>query len=725
LKNENLIPILLSYLPSEHPASVQTSAGDFLKAIITISANATQNEQSCIGPNSLTRQLVSAQCIEQLIHFMLQGGNSLTVGVGIVIEVIRKNNSDYDPENMGGPDAPPSIYDPIYLGTLLRHFAKHIPDFMSLILSSKHSIIEGGQVKVADRGQLTSAWGTTIEPLGFDRFKTCELMAELLHCSNMGLLNEIGSEDYIRQRDADRERLLAQGAFDVHKKDEAGVDYSETAGDFTNGSGFDSEVRAPENNNDGEYDGFEDVGSSGVLVDESKGQAREGDSGSEARLEPFGPASQKPKSHIEDDLVEESLSTPAETLNAGEQTTSAQPSVDPVSPSASGLTDQVGDIKIDTEEQPSSPLTEQSVSRPVEVAQGKINPDTAALSPHPEDTPAPLFASTAHVNSQSPESTNAYPSSDNIQSTAGEIPESLGARADDEFAPLIQIDVNGQPIVGDFLKIMFVEHKVVPTILVGICCHGHTIHPLTTLQGFFFRFPWNNFLHNVVYDVIQQVFNGPMDRGYNRSLAIDLFDSGCITEQIVEGQRRSDEAQVTKNMRLGYMGHLTLIAEEVVKFTERHPPEILSQTVMDNVVHHEWVEYVERTLSETRERDNAILGGVRPDIIGHRQAVLNAVGAAQGFTGSNALANAGLNGGGGASFESFDAMTHGSASSGAFGLGGSNSLLSGFGSSSDDEDEEMEDQDDEEVRNSDDIPAESGSENVGDALFTDVEMDES
>lgn len=231
-------------------------------------------------------------------------------------------------------------------------------------------------------------------------------------------------------------------------------------------------------------------------------------------------------------------------------------------------------------------------------------------------------------------------------------------------------------------------------------------------------------MHNVVYDVVQQVFNGPIDRGFNRALAIDLFDTGRITEQIIEGQRRSDEAQATKNMRLGYMGHLTLIAEEVVKFSERHPPELLSQTVMEKVLNQEWIDYVEQTLSETRERDNAILGGVRPDMsIGHRQAVLNAVG--QGFSGSSALANAGLNGGiAGSSFESFDIMNQGGASSGSFGFGGnSSSLLSGFGSSSDDEDEEMEDQDDEEGRTLMEDSADGRSENVGDDdSLTDVDM---
>jgi SIT4-associating protein SAP185/190 len=197
-----------------------------------------------------------------------------------------------------------------------------------------------------------------------------------------------------------------------------------------------------------------------------------------------------------------------------------------------------------------------------------------------------------------------------------------------------------------------------------------------------------------VYDVIQQVFNGPMERGYNRNVAIDLFETGNITEQIVDGQKRSDEAQQKKNMRLGYMGHLTLVAEEVVKFSERHPAELLSQTVMEKVLDRQWIDYVEQTLSQTRERDNAVLGGIRPDIgIGPRQAVLNAVNASQGFGNSTALSNAGLNGGQ-QPLDTIDLSNNGSASSGTFSQG-SGSSFSGFANSSDDEDEEMDEPEDE------------------------------
>jgi SIT4-associating protein SAP185/190 len=191
-----------------------------------------------------------------------------------------------------------------------------------------------------------------------------------------------------------------------------------------------------------------------------------------------------------------------------------------------------------------------------------------------------------------------------------------------------------------------------------------------------------------------------MDRGFNRMLAIDLFETGNITMRIVDGQKKSDEAQEKNKMRLGYMGHLTLIAEEVVKFTERHPPELLSESVLEKVMDGEWITYVEVTLAETRERDNAILGGVRPDMsVGPRQAVMNAVNAANNFGGaSSALTEAGLNGSAG--LDSVDLANGNGTAGGSFTLT-SGTLLSGFGSSSDEEDDEMdEDNDEDGTRNS-------------------------
>ena len=216
-----------------------------------------------------------------------------------------------------------------------------------------------------------------------------------------------------------------------------------------------------------------------------------------------------------------------------------------------------------------------------------------------------------------------------------------------------------------------------------------------------------------------------MDRGFNRNLAIDLFETGRITDRVIEGQQRSDQMQAEKKMRLGYMGHLTLIAEEIVKFTERQPAELLAPIVVSQVTGPGWINYVEHTLEETRQKDNAVLGGIRPDAVGGpRQAVLNTINTAQGGlgnTGSAALANAGLSGGGGQGLDGVDLANAGGNN---YGLGGG-SLLSGFGSSDDEDDDDLEEGD----------MAEGGSdsslrrpihdeEQVGELSFEDVEMND-
>lgn len=208
-----------------------------------------------------------------------------------------------------------------------------------------------------------------------------------------------------------------------------------------------------------------------------------------------------------------------------------------------------------------------------------------------------------------------------------------------------------------------------------------------------------------------------MDRGYNRALAIDLFVTGRITERIVEGQKYSDKFETGRRMRLGYMGHLTLVAEEVVKFAERHPPEVLGSKVLEKVSDPIWIEYVEETLAATRERDNAILGGVRPDMHIPRITGMGSV-QSQTFT-SNASTVGTLTLGTG--LDSIDLANGNTAGTGGNGREGG-ILSSGFGSSSDEEDDDMEHDDDEEDVTR--MGLGSSSDQVGDLndlLFDDIE----
>jgi SIT4-associating protein SAP185/190 len=337
---------------------------------------------------------------------------------------------------------------------------------------------------------------------------------------------------------------------------------------------------------------------------------------------------------------------------------------------------------------------------PTEPVEDKLPPHEG-MSPRPEDTPSPLFSGpnppapspatpaevvesdaspsqgqvTGSQESSKPTLEPAQPGTSATLAAAesGDI-SIVVADVSEAANPVDEASANSRTVVGDYLKMQLVEHRVVPTIL-----------------GFFFRYPWNNFLHNVVYDIVQQVFNGPMDRGYNPTLAISLFEAADITNQIINGQLKSEKSQAENKTRMGYMGHLTLIAEEVVKFTERHPPELISELVLEKVMAQDWISYVEGALAETRERDNAILGGVRPEVamsnranaqglMGSNFSGLSSIGLGGGG-GSNALAEAGLNGG------SDVAEGSGGSGIGPFAIS-AGTLMSGFGSSSDEDDDE-------------------------------------
>ncbi|KAI7866605.1 SIT4 phosphatase-associated protein-domain-containing protein [Spinellus fusiger] len=153
-----------------------------------------------------------------------------------------------------------------------------------------------------------------------------------------------------------------------------------------------------------------------------------------------------------------------------------------------------------------------------------------------------------------------------------------------------------QGSMGDYLKVKFVEHKVMPTCI-----------------GLFFLFPWNNFLHYVIYDMLHQVFNGRMDKGYNRTLAISIFKDGHLTDRMVQVQKENDETCAKpKGMRLGFMGHLTFIADEIIKLFEGYP-EAIVQEIKTEIDFSTWQQYCHYQLKETKERDRLPLGGARPN----------------------------------------------------------------------------------------------------------------
>jgi SIT4-associating protein SAP155 len=142
------------------------------------------------------------------------------------------------------------------------------------------------------------------------------------------------------------------------------------------------------------------------------------------------------------------------------------------------------------------------------------------------------------------------------------------------------------PCVGDYFKIRLVD--------LGI---------LLNIVRKFTKFPWHNFFHNVVFDLIQQIFNGKLN-SYNSFLIVDLFNpsKSNLTDLIVKLYKSASDP------RPGYMGHLILISEEVVKFTSLYKPDIISPVIVDAIQSDDWEWFVRDILLKTRQVYNVVLG---------------------------------------------------------------------------------------------------------------------
>jgi len=526
LYSKDVMPTLLACLSPTRKWVVQTAAGDFIKAIITISANASQNEQQCIGPNELTRQLVSRPCVEDLVGYMLCGGNPLTVGVGIVIEVIRKNNSDYDPDVGSETGSAPSSRDPIYLGTLLRLFAENVPKFMDLIMNAP-----------AQKKSLNSTFGEKLEPLGFDRFKTCELMAELLHCSNMGLLNEVGSEELIAARDSERNRLRAEGRLVPQRVEEDSMPPGDLTMRLANPEERDG--RRLEVMNVAEEDGFEAVEPSKEMNEDTSHEFVKAE-------EEIPTPSFLDKD--DDDFVDEPLSSPRLNVKDEDEHRFDEPEmmVAPLSPRKAKAAPPIVTTDVPMPEAPMSPKSPKEKLEPKEEKDDKEGPDDSDSSvvytpttseagskisdskgsefkeseprAEPKDAPENILEKLSNANADDADDAQVSGEDKKVEAeveapptpeapepppTSAEkppIPAPKDQKEDDGLITLAippapappappasdtdiepgaesiiirPLEPRGEgaeastPVVGDFLKMQFVEYHVVPTILVS------------------------------------------------------------------------------------------------------------------------------------------------------------------------------------------------------------------------------------------------------------------
>ncbi|KAI0053980.1 SAPS-domain-containing protein [Auriscalpium vulgare] len=599
LSDERLMSRLIDRLAPTYSSDVHTVVAELIKGIISMAApspGAALSEGLHNGPasNRFARELARRENVLTLVNFILadfhtdalatatssdthtgdeiildelaspvspvlptseSSASSVVQSIGIIIELIRQNNSDYfepylfhtlrnrlihvqqqltsrDPEEgrIALEGAMTEMVDRmavVHLGPLLDIFCERLDEFTKY-LHKPRSL----------DGTISTTVGS-ITPLTFERYKICELYAELLHCSNMALLNRSAEFAYLYDSDG---RL--QGGLSA---------LEELARVISMGSGEDAEHDAMDEGTDDIEPALEfpihrasqDASSSILDSDEDMSE---------------GPGSS------EDDTMEEIVmyEEPASLEENSDTTLSTSPShtQSPIEPLVV----------------PSSPNAAFMPPASEIAAQGAAGPATG---------PIPQRKGSGH-------STGSEGSTIGRRSTGSKRSSRRNSRRL-TLQDASQVDI---PLpIGERLKQKLLDAGVLSMVL-----------------DLFFNFPWNNFLHSVVYDLIHQILTGRVDGGINRSLTVALFRDAHLMQRIVEGQKRNDqESSKLKGVRLGYMGHLTLISEDVITSLNHFPPDLRLQ-ISPYAPQPDWDDYVTGRYNETKQKDSSLLGGGKPVI---------------------------------------------------------------------------------------------------------------
>lgn len=514
--------------------------------------------------------------------------STLVTCIGILIELIRKNNSDYfeqhlfhtlrthllqrqqeiaerkasrtvnaseekdeeaqqpkgvdgeedeDDEMEGMEEAMAELSDKlgiVHLGPMLRVLCERLGDFQSLISRPR-----------VDSTETVSSLGKTAA-LTFERYRITELYAELLHCSNMALLNRAPgegpqySEEGVLQGGIEGLQILARTLQGTDAASESGQDHTTTEKLAT-------EKSEPTNT---ETEGDEEISASHPSIKTGRHTRQSSVVGGGVGSEDTDDEALLSEVSLNDTTTDTDKAASTEGTSPTDDTQSKEDG------SSAQKEDEEDKVEGQDDEEIRSVLSNLSLA------------DLTAPSPSPSKPPSP-------------------------------------------------IDDMRDYVIGDLLKKKFLECDVIPTIL-----------------SLFFEFPWNNFLHNVVYDILQQFFNGRMDVGLNRKLTLAVFEQAKLTEKIVDGEKRNQESlKSPRKIRLGYMGHMHLIAEETVKLLERYPQEITHY--IESYISPEWTNFVEHPLKENREKEAAPLAGGRPQMLHSLSFPQHGVGVADGDLGAS------------------------------------------------------------------------------------------
>jgi serine/threonine-protein phosphatase 6 regulatory subunit 3 len=130
-----------------------------------------------------------------------------------------------------------------------------------------------------------------------------------------------------------------------------------------------------------------------------------------------------------------------------------------------------------------------------------------------------------------------------------------------------------------------------------------TANVLPACLDLFFAYPWNNFLHSVVEQIVIHILEGQ-----NQELKLYLLQNCKLVQRIIEGDKRNQaEVNRERGLRLGFMGFITSMS---LAIESAAAPDSILQSVLDE--NEDWKTYVNGSLLEIRSFETKPLGGHRP-----------------------------------------------------------------------------------------------------------------
>jgi len=121
----------------------------------------------------------------------------------------------------------------------------------------------------------------------------------------------------------------------------------------------------------------------------------------------------------------------------------------------------------------------------------------------------------------------------------------------------------------------------------------------------FFKYPWNNFAHQSVFNIIATV----LPQQY-RELSDHIMRDCRLIDRILEAEEENKKFYEEKRAALGFIGHLTKISSLINSLAEREHPEGLFASEVEK--HNpQWEVYCTEVLKDRNERESVLLGGHR------------------------------------------------------------------------------------------------------------------